>query len=127
MARLNPRALEIAHANRSEAGEKSTGNKRDRTAQIARIRPWQWKPGQSGNPAGRRRQDVSSEIARATFERNTEAIYRALAGRLLKGDPYAFKELAERGYGKLNQPVEFGVNDELLARLTAGRKRAASQ
>jgi hypothetical protein len=36
----------------------------------ARIAKWQFKPGQSGNPGGQPKHDVSREIARAIFENN---------------------------------------------------------
>ena len=40
---------------------------------------------------------ISAELARAVFENNAEAIYRAMARRLMKGDVGAFKILAETG------------------------------
>lgn len=91
---------------------------------AARIAQWRWKPGQSGNPSGRPKQDAAADIARAIFENNPEAVYRALAKRLLKGDAYAFKELAERGYGKLKETVEVKATEELVADLLAGREYA---
>jgi len=62
-----------------------------------------WKPGQSGNPGGRRKHDVAAHIARAVLEGNQEAAYKALAKALLKGNAYVFQELAERGYGKIKE------------------------
>lgn len=94
-----------------------------REERIARLKPWRFQPGQSGNPGGRPKRDVASEIARAIFENNPEAVYRALGKKLVKGDPYAFKELAERGYGKLKEKMEVNTSDEMLARLLNGRKR----
>ena len=58
---------------------------------IQNLKPW--KPGQSGNPGGRPRHDVASEIARAVFEGNEEAIYRAMCKALLKGTPKVFQAL----------------------------------
>lgn len=66
----------------------------------------QWVPGVSGNPAGRARQDVGAEIARAVLENNQEAVYNALSSALLKGNFYGFKELCDRGWGKLKEKVE---------------------
>ena len=66
---------------------------------VQNLRPWP--KGVSGNPAGRPKNDISVEIARAVFENNAEAIYRGLARRLAKGDARVFKVLAERAYGKV--------------------------
>lgn len=90
---------------------------------IENLKPW--KPGQSGNPGGRPKRDVASEIARAVFEGNEEAIYRALCKALLKGNPRVFLALAERAYGKLTKPVEISGLDGLAERITEARKRVA--
>ena len=58
------------------------------------------------------------------FENNAEAIYRAMARRLVKGDVRAFKILAERAYGKVKEHVELELTTEGLAeRLQAARQR----
>lgn len=98
-----------------------------REERIANIKPWRFKPGQSGNPGGKPKRDVASEIARALFENNPEAIYRAMAKRLFKGDPYAFKEYAERGFGKLKETHEHTASEDILKALDEGRKRAAQR
>jgi hypothetical protein len=68
------------------------------------LRPWP--KGVSGNPAGRPKNDISVEIARAVFENNPEAIYRGMARRLKKGDARVFKILADRAYGKVKENIE---------------------
>jgi hypothetical protein len=70
---------------------------------ATRIAPWRWQPGQSGNPMGKRRGDLAAEIARACFENNSDALYKAFSKALLKGNAYAFKELADRAFGKLKE------------------------
>jgi hypothetical protein len=91
-----------------------------------KIRPTQWKPGQSGNPLGRisDKNDIAKQIARAVFERNQEALYNAFADAALKGNAYCFQQLADRAYGKIKERVEFEVsefrewsNEALLERL----------
>lgn len=68
--------------------------------------------------------DISAEVARAVFEHNAEAIYRAMARRLIKGDVRAFKVLAEGAYGKVKEHVELELSTEGLAeRLQAARQR----
>lgn len=80
-------------------------------------------PGQSGNPSGRVKNDVAAEIARAIFENDSEAIYRAFAKGLRSGNAYAFSVLADRGFGKLKEKVEHSADSEVIALLEAGRKR----
>ena len=89
---------------------------------IENLKPW--KPGQSGNPGGRPKRDVASEIARAVFEGNEEAIYRAMLKALKKGNPKVFKELADRGFGKLSQKVELPGTENLPELMAEARKRA---
>ena len=59
--------------------------------------------GVSGNPGGKPRVDISAIIARAIIEENEEGVYKALGAALMKGNAYVFKELAERGYGKIKE------------------------
>ena len=66
---------------------------------IENLKPW--KPGQSGNPGGRPKNDVASEIAKAAFSQNPELIYRAFIEALKKGNARAFQVLADRAYGKI--------------------------
>lgn len=86
--------------NKPPAGQKS--KQRDAT----RIAPWRFVPGQSGNPGGRPKHDLAAEIARAVFENNAEALYKAYTKAALKGNAYAFKELADRAFGRLKERVE---------------------
>jgi hypothetical protein len=70
-----------------------------------------WKPGQSGNPGGRPKRDLAAEIARAIFEQDAEAITRAFAAELKKGNAKLFTALADRAYGKPRQQIEFAGED----------------
>jgi hypothetical protein len=74
------------------------------TGRNANLRPW--KPGQSGNPGGRPKHDLAAEIARAIFEQDSEAINRAFAAELKKGNAKVFTALADRAYGKPRQQIE---------------------
>jgi hypothetical protein len=60
-----------------------------------------WKPGQSGNPGGRPKRDVASEIAAAIFENNAEAIGKAYLKLLKRGSLGAFSLLSDRAFGKV--------------------------
>ena len=57
----------------------------------------------------RPKHDVAEELARAVFENNREALYHAYVRAALKGNGYVFKELADRGYGRLKERIEHEV------------------
>jgi hypothetical protein len=65
-----------------------------------------WPKGVSGNPKGRRKNDLAKEIAEAVFEENREAIYEAMVKPLLQGNAYAYSVLADRAFGKLKELKE---------------------
>lgn len=89
------------------------------------VAPWQ--PGQAVEGAGRKKKDIAAEIAAKAFENNAEHIYKACSEALLKGNPYAFSVYADRAFGKLKEKVEHTVNEDLIARLQAGRKRVSEK
>lgn len=91
------------------------------SGRIQNLKPWP--KGVSGNLAGRPKGDVSAEIARAVFENNPAAIYEGMVRRLKKGDPRAFKVLAERAYGKVKEQVDLDASVAVVERLQAGRRR----
>jgi hypothetical protein len=70
---------------------------------AAHLAPYRFQPGVSGNPGGRPKVDVASELARAVIEENFEAIKAAFSKVLRKGSPYAFQVLSDRAYGKLKE------------------------
>lgn len=83
-----------------------------------------WKPGDIPNPTGKNQHDQAAEIARAVFNNNPEAIYKAMVEGILKGNFYGFDVVANRAWGKLKEKVEHSMADELVKRLMSGRKRA---
>jgi hypothetical protein len=88
---------------------------------IQNLKPWP--KGVSGNPAGRPKNDISVDIARAVFENDPEAIYRGMLRRLKQGDARVFKVLAERAYGKVKEQVEVDLSQHIVQQLQAGRRR----
>jgi hypothetical protein len=74
---------------------------------LANLKP-PFQPGQSGNPGGRPKRDVASEIAAAIFEQNAEAIGKAYLKLLKRGSLGAFSLLSDRAFGKVAQPLVGG-------------------
>ena|SRR5437016_11294579 len=76
---------------------------------FARIQPWLWKPGQSGNPTGKSF-DLAALIARRAFEADPVGIQKALLRQLRTGSVRAFQCLADRAYGLLPRPVDIRMD-----------------
>jgi len=85
---------------------------------------YRWKPGQSGNPGGRPKRDMPAEIAQAVFEKHPKKIAEAMFKALLKGRAKVFKELADRGYGKVAETVIVPGIAELPELMIEAQKRA---
>ena len=73
---------------------------------------------------------MAAEIARAAFENNADALYEAFSKTLLKGNPYTFKELSDRAYGRLKEHVAVDVgpcrdmsDDDIKARIAELEKQ----
>jgi hypothetical protein len=82
-----------------------------------------WPKGVRGNPGGRPKRDLASEIAQAVFENNPEVIYQGMLCRLKKGNPRAFAVLADRAYGKVKEQVEVDFSESIVEQIQAGRRR----
>ncbi len=99
-----------------------------RQGRAENVKPW--KPGTSGTAGGRPKRDMAAEIARSVFERNEEAIRRAMTRALLKGDLKVlrvFVALAERAYGKVKEPIEVSGLEGLAERIAKARMRVGRQ
>jgi len=122
------RTAETIEANKvqNETTEQSAAKTRVKGphGDAARIAKWQWPKGFCPNPSGRPKRDRASEIAQQVFEDNPEAVYTAMAKALLKGNAYAFSQLADRGYGKLKEKLELSGTDEIAKALESARKRS---
>jgi hypothetical protein len=131
-------SIEQQEERKAARGDRKPGNRpahnsdsvsSSRAARIARLAPFRWQPGQSANPGGRPRHDVAAEIARAVFTNNAEALYKAYLKAALKGNAYAFKELADRAFGKLKErhEVEIGPYREMTEEALQQRVRELEQ
>ena len=107
-----------------QAATKAARPKRRTTPrQLAALEAHKFKPGQSGNPSGLPGYDVAAKLAREVIEENYDGIKKGLAKQARAGNAYTFKEVSERGYGKLKQTVEVSDAEKVLERLAAGRRR----
>lgn len=88
----------------------------------ANLKPYP--KGVSGNPTGMPGYDVAAEIARATITEFKEEAFAGLGKQLAAGNAYAFKELAERGYGKLADKLHVSGLDSIAEVLAKARQRA---
>jgi hypothetical protein len=88
----------------------TTENSGQNRGSVKNLAPYQFKPGQSGNPGGRPKRDLAAEIARAIFERDAEAIRCTFTAELRKGNPKVFTALADRAYGKPRQSLDFAAD-----------------
>jgi hypothetical protein len=104
------------------AEKQPNSNGRARGGKFAKGNLLGFKPGQSGNPAGRPKYTVVSEALRAQLaekmpdageETFAEALARALIDKALGGDVLAAREILDRVEGKPRQTLDVGmtVND----------------
>jgi len=76
----------------------------------------QFKPGQSGNPAGRPKKlpELDQLLADVFGGDEMEQILRAMYTRALKGDTRAAEIILNRGYGKSQDKVDITTNGKDL-------------
>ena len=108
-------SIEESKATNSQQAERPSkdGTRRGKRGKnpnsIKNLKPYV--PGVSGNPSGLPGYDVSAALARAVIEGTQEAAYEGFAKQLANGNAYAFKELAERGYGPKPQQHQITGKD----------------
>ena len=87
------------------------------------LQKYHFQPGQSGNPSGRPKRDIASDIALEAFARDPDALAEAFHKALRKANPKVFKELADRAFGKVPLNVNMDVTVNIGDRLEAARRR----
>lgn len=93
------------------------------------AKPYQFKPGQSGNPGGRPKRKPLTEAYERILSNPAEAnaIAKAMIRLARKGNVRAAQELADRTEGKAIQAMDISgdmsVDMEIIKRLEEGRKR----
>lgn len=101
---MHKTAQSIEESNSLKTAKTSGRGSNPNSRANLKIKPFP--KGVSGNPGGKPKYDVAAEIARMIIEENREEAYKGLAKALVKGNAYVFKELADRGYGKLKETKE---------------------
>lgn len=121
------RSSEQIEAHAEESSQPTEQRPKHRRGNPDKIKPFMWKPGQSGNPGGRPRRDFASELCRAVIEDNPDLVYKGILKTLRKGSAFGLQVVADRGYGKLKEQVELNVSGSLSERLEKARKRKAGK
>lgn len=86
------------------------------SASVADPTPWRFKPGQSGNPAGRPKGvDPRAEFAKARgAEKPAEVVVQVIEAMIVKalgGDVQAARVVLDRLAGPVRQEVDLAVDD----------------
>ena len=106
--------------------ENTPENKRCLTPEMEARK---WQPGQSGNPGGRPKKKVITEIYErlledGAFVQDIELAIRKMvsSGRMV--GQLQLKEMTDRVEGKVTQPIEADVTVNLADAIAEARKRA---
>jgi len=113
---------------RRAANSAKTARKTTRGKPFAKGNAFAFKPGQSGNPAGRPRDTITPhlrELVRMQHPGKDEVTYgelvaRALLVRAVSGDVQAIREVFDRLEGKPRQSVDVSVEEKQRAIFEAG-------
>jgi hypothetical protein len=105
----------------------TTGNSKKNRGKPENLTPW--KPGQSGNPAGRPKKKPVTEMYERILSNpdNLSAIEKATVKALLKGNMamvLQLREMTDRVEGKVTQPIEADITVNLADAIAEARKRA---
>ena len=111
--------------------KKDSGKKRGLPKEAE---PFKFKPGQSGNPGGRPKQDLRAVLALKAFEilchPDNLAKSAADVAKLIKSNPKMFQVTSDGAFGKVPQTLnltgEISVSNVVADRLRAARKRVKS-
>jgi hypothetical protein len=108
-----------------QSGEQSEN--RPEPGSTEHLRPWQWKPGQSGNPKGRPKHKTLTELCREVLERETrgkvtdEILAEVIVKNALTGKFPFVKELWDRLDGKVSDKHEITGQESITLIVPAPR------
>lgn len=83
-----------------------------------------WPKGFCANPGGKNQHDSCKMISRMIFESNFQSVYEAQLGAVLSGNAYAYKEHADRAYGKIKESLDISGLEGLADAISRARNRA---
>jgi len=112
----------------NSAKNAKTARKKTRGKPFAKGNPFAFKPGQSGNPAGRPRDTVTPHLRELVRMRHSEKdgvtygemVARSLLTRAIVGDVQAIREVFDRLEGKPRQAIDVSVEEKRRAIFEAG-------
>src|SRR5215469_11401895 len=89
---------------------KTTLRSASKQRQLDAIRPYQWKPGQSGNPTGRPKRLLSDRASQRLEDGELEDVVEAWLSQAKSGDMTAIRELLNRLEGATPTSVAVDAN-----------------
>lgn len=110
--------------------EMATGNSEPNKGRVENLIPYQFKPGESGNPNGRPKKKPLTELYERLLDEPEfladveEAIRKMVKSGRMVGQ-LQLKEMTDRLEGKITQPIEADVTVNLAEAIAEARKRAA--
>jgi len=106
---------------------RNTVSKTDKTKHLK-----SWKPGQSGNPAGRPKGALNrSTLVRQLLDAKAtdggdgsvaDQLVRAMIKKATNGDVNAYRELMDSAYGKIKDEADVGITYNLMPELKLNGK-----
>lgn len=129
---MSKKAAEVPIETAVASAASETANSTETVKPCEHLAPYQFQPGQSGNPGGRPKKKVITEIYErlledGAFVRDVENSIRKMvqSGRMV--GQLQLKEMAERTEGKVSQPLEGEFTILSLAeRMRKARERTGS-
>jgi len=113
----------------SDSSQNDTANTQEnRQTKTEHLEPYQWKPGQSGNPSGRPKKLPITEAFQRIFSDPVESeqfIRSIMASKSQIARVMIVEKAAERLEGKVTQPVEHSgeINLTLADRMGRAKER----
>jgi hypothetical protein len=118
-----------ARADKQRGNNAKKATSRPTGKPFAKGNPYAFKPGQSGNPAGRPKSRTLSEAYRALLSQPlpddptrtlADVVAAAMVQNAIAGDVAAAKELADRTEGKARQSIALSVDDRMKSVIESG-------